>query len=900
MKTIFFTTILTVFALYSHAQSFITGQVLDENAKPLPYATVALLNPNDSTLAFFGITNDKGAYEIKKIKHGKYLLQAAFVGHKTLYRSLNIPSEEGDYGIIVLETNPINLTEAEIKSEYVPLRISNDTVEYNSGAFKVKSGAVAEDLLKKLPGVEVDQSGNIKVMGEDVRKVMVEGKEFFSSDPKVATKNLPADAIKKVQVYDKKSESSELAGIEDDSREKTINLLLKDGKKEVWLGELQAGIGTESHYTSTAKAYRFTTKNQFAVLGMLNNVNRFGFSFQDYMDFNGGMQSMGGGGRSVRVTISDDSNLPINYGQSINGMVTSGAGGINYSFEPRKNNRFNFSYLGNGSKRDLSESISTLNYLPNKKYLEEELNDEYSKNYSHRLNFGWKDKSDSTRTLLLNGNIGIVDAKEDAHTIAEAYVSGDLINILNATSKFNSDNINANGSFSGMFKGHGAFKLYTFNGYSNFSSSISKNQRININRLIGEETRTDNQFRDTDNTRGNYGFSSSTLILISKGLYLEPQVRGSISNDNLDRQQGFPGDAQVINDSLSPNFDRSSFRITPGLSLRYNIGKSKLVIGLSSVHGSTSNNLNDTSKYVQSYNRLLPSFNWERSPKAGQRLMMNYSADVNEPAISLLLPVIENSNPRSLFIGNRKLKPETLHQLSLHWLLFDQFSRTSIFTMLNGTYTQDKIGYAREVSDSLVQKTTMLNIGDAYSSSGRVEFSTPLRFIGFTMRLSASGTYNEGMNMVNRIQNKTTSLSRTVRLNFTNLKMEKWNIDFGGELTFTNASYSLQESMNNKYSNYNYFAKIQFNPTQYWHFEVNADVVNYGSKSFTSAVTIPLVSAELSYSFLKSKKASIIIEAFDLLDKNTGISRISEMNYLREVKSNVVGRYGLLSFKYKI
>jgi hypothetical protein len=192
--------------------------------------------------------------------------------------------------------------------------------------------------------VEVDRNGNIKAQGEEVKKVMVDGKEFFGDDPKVATKNLPADAVEKVQVYDTKSNRAEATGIDDGQRDKTINLQLKDDRKTAWFGALEAGAGTEGHYQSSAKAYRFTPEKQFAALGMLNNITKFGFSFSDYLNFTGGMH----GGDGLRLT--DD--LPIDFGQQPNGLITSGAMGLNYSIEKRKDNRFYTSYLANGINKD--------------------------------------------------------------------------------------------------------------------------------------------------------------------------------------------------------------------------------------------------------------------------------------------------------------------------------------------------------------------------------------------------------------------------------------------------------------------------------------------------------------------------------------------------------------------
>jgi hypothetical protein len=895
-----FSLLVLLLPLTLFSQTSLTGMVMDEAGKALPYATVALMKPADSTLVFFGITNDKGAFDIKKVSRGTYLVQVAFIGYQTFYQTLKMPEQAGDFGIVVLRTKPLNLPSAEVVAEHIPIVVKKDTIEYNAGAFKTRPDAVAEDLLKKLPGVEVDRAGNIKAMGEDVQNVMVDGKEFFSSDPKVATKNLPADAINKVQVYDKKSEASELAGIEDNSREKTINFLLKDGRKQAWLGDVQAGAGTDSHYTASAKVYRFTAKNQFAMLGMLNNINRFGFSFQDYIDFNGGLPAMMGSG-SMKLSITSDSDMPVNFGQTINGLVTSGAGGLNYSFEPEKGNRLYASYLGNGSDRSLKQTISTRNYTSANEYNTLEDNHEDSRNFSHRLNLGWKDKSDSTRTLLFNGNIGLTDASEDAVSLARVYTGGDLINSLEAQANLKRSNLTGNGSFSFMKRGKGAFRLFTAGANAGFAAGMSNNDRRNISRYLGSvDPVTDFQFRDNRSGNHSYGLSGSSLIRIGNGLYLEPEVRANVDFDYLNREQGVPGDGNAAIDSLSPHFGRTSFQLTPGVNLRRNFKKSKIVIGISTAMAETRNVLNGSSPFTQRYTRLLPSFIWESDYKTGHRISLDYNTTVNAPQISMLVPVVENANPLSLFYGNRRLKPETGHDLYTNWLLFDQFSQTSVFARIGGTYTVDRVGYSMTVTDSLVQTIRLMNTKDNYLLGGNVELSTPLRFMGLNFHLALDGRWNKGQTFVNGKENMNTNFSKSVELSFDNRKREKWELSFGGNISITNAKYSIRESLNNRFVNIGYFADLAFTPNASWHFAATADVVNYSSESFTGAVNIPLIGAEISFNFLANKRGMLTFEVYDLLDKNTGIDRISEMNFLRETRSDVIGRYVMLAFKYRI
>ena len=237
--------VLSVAQLSAQTYS-LTGRLYDDRAEPLASGTVVLLNPVDSTMEFFGITNNQGGFEIRNIKEGNYLLQASYIGFRTFYNHLGFPRAGGpDVGDIVMQPLPVDLAGAEVVGEAVPLQIHGDTVIYNAAAFKTRPDASTEELLKKLPGVEVDRAGNIRALGEDVNRLFVDGKEFFGSDPTVATRNIPADAINRVQVYDKKSDEAEFTGIDDGTRNKTVNLQLKEDRKKGVFGDLLLGYGND-------------------------------------------------------------------------------------------------------------------------------------------------------------------------------------------------------------------------------------------------------------------------------------------------------------------------------------------------------------------------------------------------------------------------------------------------------------------------------------------------------------------------------------------------------------------------------------------------------------------------------------------------------------------------------
>ncbi|MBC7885306.1 MAG: carboxypeptidase regulatory-like domain-containing protein, partial [Saprospiraceae bacterium] len=273
------------------AQNFtIKGLVRDKDNIPLIGAMVVALNPVDSTLSGYSVTETNGNFLLSGLDKSDYNLQITYIGYGTVQRLIRIDgtTKETDLGVINMNQEGKMLDAVTISAEYIPIKVTKDTLEFNADAFKTQPNAVVEDLLKKLPGVEIDAEGGIKVQGEDVKAVTVDGKEFFGKDPKMATKNLPANAVKKVQVFDKKSKTSEFTGIDDGLDEKTINLELKDDKKGGYFGNAMAGYGSDSRYEGKIMVNRFSTKSQVSFIGSLNNLNNTGISVGDFASISGG------------------------------------------------------------------------------------------------------------------------------------------------------------------------------------------------------------------------------------------------------------------------------------------------------------------------------------------------------------------------------------------------------------------------------------------------------------------------------------------------------------------------------------------------------------------------------------------------------------------------------------
>ena len=323
--------------LLAQKNGSVKGIAFDTISKlPVAAATITVLERKDSSLVTFTMTGNDGRFELKGLANGEYRLMISHVSYYNTnkYFTITDADKNAELGNVVLNDKAKILEEVVLAAEAPPVTLVGDTIQYNAGSFKTPPNASVEQLLKKLPGVKVEKDGTIKAQGEKVSRVLVDGKEFFGNDPKVATRNLPADAVDKVQVYDKQSDQAQLTGFEDGNYEKTINLKLKKDKKKGVFGKINAGAGNKERYEGKFNVNSFKGARQFSAIGMVNNTNAEGFSFMDILNFTGELSRMQrGGGGNINLNVSGDeaAAMGINAGGRNNGINTAWGGGLNYN-----------------------------------------------------------------------------------------------------------------------------------------------------------------------------------------------------------------------------------------------------------------------------------------------------------------------------------------------------------------------------------------------------------------------------------------------------------------------------------------------------------------------------------------------------------------------------------------
>ena len=888
--------------------STIFGQVLGEQEEPLPSATIMLLRARDSVLQQFALTGEQGQFTIKNVSQGRYLLQVSFLGydnHSQLVEIQKDSSSSIDLGAIRMQPRSELLDEVIVKEERIPMAIRKDTIEFDADSFKTQPNAVVEDLLKKLPGVEVGRDGSLRAMGEEVERVTVDGKEFFGKDPKLATQNLPADAIDKVQVFDKKSDRAEFSGIDDGQREKTINLSLKEDKKKGYFGRISAGYGGQGRYKGKGNINRFTPTEQLSLLGMANNVNEPGFSMDDYIDFMGGLQGMMRGhssGGSMRIEINPgEMGLPLNIGGN-SGIAGSQAGGVNFNKDLTDKTALSSSLLYNRFNNNLTRNLRRETFLEGRSFITEEESDQRTLNNNERLNLRLDQDIDSTQALRFRANGSYTTTELESNSQSENYNDTQLSSSSNRYNLTNGHQSNFETSLLYRKRLGRAGRLFTAD--ANFGRrDLRQARRVDAVNRFGNtvDTLLQEQTRDDESTV--FGAQLSYSEPLSKRSYLEWHY--AFQRNQSDFQQeafDFADGQSVFNPALSNAFGSNYTYHRLQNSFLTNGKKHSVWAGVALQRAQLEGRLASADTTIhQDFWNLLPSLRWEYEFNQSQRLEFNYSTFVREPSVQQLQPITDNSDPFNIYIGNPSLRPEYANELSLRYFTFNAAVLSNFFNTLSFNYTDNPISQAFTIDDKLVRTSQPINAPYAWRLRNSANFSTPIRPLKSRINLEAALTYNRSFNEINGQENRTDQRMASMDLRLENRFKEKFDLAGGMRLEYTQARYSIQQGHNQDIDVFNptYYASLQLNFPLGFSFYNSLDYDVYRGRTSGFNQNIARWNAYLAKSLMKNK-AEVRFAAYDLLNQNQGISRRAELNYVEDERVNVLSRYFLVSFTYSI
>ncbi|MCF2487972.1 outer membrane beta-barrel family protein [Dyadobacter sp. CY347] len=921
MKKILLLFYLCLHLAVVHAQTggrfTLKGVVADTSGAVLPEATIMLLLPKDSSLVNFGRTNKEGAFELKNLKRTQYIFKVSYVGFVPYQETVNPKDGDvTDLGKMRMKVLQKELYEVVIKTARAPLSIRGDTVEFDARAFKVPPGSTVEDLLRKLPGMQVDADGNIKAQGEEVKRVTVDGKRFFGDDPKMATKNLPAEAINKVQVFNGKTEQSKVTGVDDGKREKTVNLELKDSHKKGGFGKAIAGVGTDKRLEGKVSYNRFNDKQQFALLGFGNNTNQSGIARNDYQDFKGSQSFNWGddgdfGFNSGRYYGGDDITIQPNWGGGgSEGFTKNFAGGANYNYDDKKT-KLSTSYFYNQTKAIMDVRSRTENFLTNDSYSSLANSKTIGFTGNHRPSFRFEKNIDSLNTIILISNSRINSGDDSFNSYQQSFLNEGVV--TNQSSVKNLSEYNSFAMANLLIYRH-KFKKKGRNfaasiGYNINNADENKNLSSN-NVFFQDSTRNSiiNQLNETESTRGNLKGSLSYIEPFAKKFFWETFYNYSMRKDKVDRDVFDVSDAgQQVNPLLTRFYSNDFTYNRVGSSIRYSNKGLNIAAGLAGVQFELRGKFAadkasaDFMRVSKSYFTFVPNVSVNYDLKNNRYVYAEYGLNVREPSITDLQPIIDNSNPLFITEGNPDLIPSSSHSVYAGYNMFNPANFINIYIGLSYNYNVNQIVYNRTVNvENLITTTKPINVTGGYSYGTYGGFGFPLKKTKATMNVNASVNLSNNITYINNVENETstdsynfgTRLDLTPSDAFTFYGNANWGI--------SEAKYSINTNQNQKIFNATYGADVNAKGPMDIYFNAKFNYRIYKNDQFGFDQKLPILNLSVYKIVLKSKKGEIRLTANDVFKKNLGITQNVNQNYYTERRVATLSRYFMLSFTYNM
>ena len=875
----------------AYAQHFsVAGAITDSTDVAIPQATVVVLAHADSALIQFGTTDDAGTFSIGRLPAGAYVLRVSSVGYQTVRQKFDIVSADVDMGQIMLGVQTQELEEFVIEADRLPYVVRGDTVEYNVLAFIVRPQDMVEDLLRRLPGLDVDRYGTIFAQGKVVEHVLVEGKEFFSSDHTIATRNLPADAVEKVQVYDKASDRSELTGIPDGREEKTVDLKLTKEAKRGAFGHTTGGLGAENwsqgRYFGQLSAFRFAPETQLALIGNAENVNQPGFSFDQLQSFRG----------AGRITSPDD------------GISKSLGLGFHANRDFGDDTRVNLSYFLT-DHANAQESV-----LLRKELLDadvaassDESNNRRTDNLAHSTVLQANIKLSEGHDLRFKGTLSKVLQSLNRTGLEHTM---DLSRALSSIALHNKNNeedaVNADARLVWRkrlsSKGHSLIATSTVNA-NNSDEATRLGTETQLSTLGDIQTREElNQEQEFEGSSLQYGHRLEFLQPLLRGRILTLYVNRTATNRRENKSYFDIIDGTSIrNASLSERFKQHYEYWRSGAEFTLQAAdRSWYVAGTMEVrHSRRRGMIRDLSRTIRSrLTHVLPGLLAQIDLAEQHGLDLRYAARIHEPSLRQLQPFTDNSNPLRIYVGNPALTPEYEHQAGVRYHFFQSYSGFNLFVGLGGKYINNSIIYERTVDAQLRQTLRAINAGDVWSIDSDISFGKPIRSLSMNWELDSDVDLERGTEMVNGAENDTRVLRNRLRLEITHYGGDKIDLTATGEVTYNRIRYSLNEELNRNYTNGTVDAEMIWSPSEKWSFESSLLYRIFDRTLFGSNQDIAMLNLSMSRSLLKGR-GNIEFELNDTLNKSRNVSISSGANYIQESRIALLGRYAMLKLTYK-
>ncbi|TNE62701.1 MAG: TonB-dependent receptor [Bacteroidetes bacterium] len=910
-------------ALHLQAQApkrvTITGAIQDTLGEAIGFATVMLLNPEDTTLVNFSRSDDQGNFSFKNVRNVPYLFKISYIGFIPFQQLLETAdSETNDLGVVQIKPITQALMEVVIRDAKAPLRIRGDTIEYDATTFKVPPGSTVEDLLKRLPGIEVDDDGNIKAQGQDVKRVYVDGKTFFGDDPKSATKNLGAETISRVQVYDDKSEQARLTGVEDGKKEKTMNLELKEEFKKGSFGKVTGAVGTEDRWAARGNYNRFNEKQQLSFIGYANNINETGVNWEDYGEFKGqnsfnsfdnGDFGFGGSGGRVFYFGGD----PIMNNFDGRGFTENYGAGVNYNFDNKKT-KYNASYFYNETTLDLDQYSLRESFLADGSFSNTDTTNRMEYRNNHSFATRLEQEIDSLNMLIVKANFRYTTNDNTNRQAQRFYESASVPTnslLLDNGSETNTWQLTSAAIFRHRFRKKGR-SFAASAGYNNNQTDGSENL-FSLNQFFNATTFSEQIRQLNQNNNATQQFKSSLLYTepLAKRWFWETFANFSQTDNQVNRQVLNPELNNERIDDLSIYYDFNVRYNRVGTDIRYSNE------GLNVSAGLAGQQLRLNGEYAidegmplltdpihKTFDNLVPFLDFSYEFPNNIWVNADYTYDVNEPRINDLQPVPNVNNPAFRTIGNPNLVPERSHDFSLNLNHWNPASFANVGIGANYSQFDNQIVYNQTIDfvDSVGIRTTTqpLNVEGGNRFNTHLWSNFPLIKTKLTMNVGGNISTGKAPSFVNGVENETTNNGFNLRMGLSLTPGSKLILSLGSNLGYNKIKYSIQADRNQNIENHSAYSNVKWQFASKFFLEGNFNYTFYRNDQFGFKQDVPILNASVRRLLGPSNRLEMRLAAFDLLNKRVSITQSGTQNYVIRNTATTLARYFMLSISYNV
>lgn len=884
----------------------IRGLITDTlNKQNLHNATIAILRKKDSVLVSFTRSLKDGSFELKNLPEGQHIVMISYPNYADYVDVLSLVKNKiTDLGKLPVITKATLLQEVIVKQRVSAIRVKGDTTEYKADSFKVSANADVQELLRKMPGIQVNSKGEITAQGERVKKVLVDGEEFFSDDPAVVTKNLRADAIEKVQAFDKKSDQATFTGIDDGQKIKTLNLTLKEDKKKGYFGKAEAGTDFDRYYGAKLLANSFKAKRKISGYLTTDNTKFQSLNWDENRNY--------AGDANTTTEINDDGGMMMyssgdefSWGRGFPNSIT---GGIHFSNKWNED-KYNTNNTYQFNKQDVSgiTTSKTQTILPDTSFINSTSQDQVSSRKRNKITsiFEWQIDSSSSLKVTIRSAISNSNTRMNffGSSISE---KNTLINASNRTTSTAEEKQSINTNFLWRKKYKKIGRTFTINTDLNLNNVTNDGLLIAQNDFYnsaGTLIKTDLIDQKKINKQNTSSISSNATYTepIWKNTFLIFNYRINLNKNDAERNTLSKNNANNkydnLVDTLSNHFVFNTVGHTGGFNIRYNVKKFNFSAGTEL--GTVTYRLNDLRKNTDrsvSFTNFIPQIKFNYTPKQQRRFNISYNGSTQNPSLAQIQPIIDNIDPINLVVGNPNLKQAFIHRINLGGNDYKVLKSRNIYFDLNFSSTENAISSENSI-DSLGRRISKaINVNGNYNIDTYIGFGTEV-FPSVNIGFSAGPTKSRYVNRINGLENITNNTGIRLGMNAGYWGDKKINFWMNINARNTISKSSIRPDISTRFWTYDLNSDIQLKLKKiktYINIGLEAEIYQK-TPVFANQQNVYIVNSSIRKVISKNDQWELKFEANDIFNQNRGISRNASSNFISETINQTIQRYFLIS-----